>query len=120
MRLLYDAVLPPSLALEARPAMELHRWDGADEVDTELVRAAANRGYRGVIFFEQSSLEQPGLRQAAAEVGVALVAVKAEDPIEAKQRILRNMRSLCQALHAHDCILVLSNEVRSMDDEADG
>ena len=120
MRLLYDAVLPQSLAWEARPAMELHRWDGADEVDTELVRAAANRGYRGVIFFEQSSLDQPGLRQAAAEVGVALVAVKAEDPIEAKHRILRNIRSLSQALNAHDCILVLANKVRGMDDEADG
>ena len=114
MRLLYDAVLPQSLAVEAPAAMELYRWEGADEVDTALVRAAANRGYRGVIFFDRSSLEQPGLRNVAEEVGVALVAVEASDPIEAKRRVLRNMPSLRRALADHDCLLVLANEVRPM------
>ena len=114
MQLLYDAALPPSLSVEAPGALELHRWDGPDAVDTELVRLAAERGYRGVIFLDRSSLDQPGLRAMAKEVGVALVAVDARDPIEAKQRVLRNAQSLCRALSDHDYLLVLAGEVRAL------
>ena len=115
MQLLYDSVLPQSLAIEARGTIGFHRWDGAEAVDTDLVRAAASRGYRGVVFLDRSSLDQPGLRTVAEQVGVALVAVDAGDPIEAKQRVLRNAPALRRALAEHDCILVLASEVRPLD-----
>lgn len=88
MKLLYDAVLPSSLAAETRHGMELIRWEGGEEQDTALVLLAADRGYRGVIFFEPDSLEQPELREIAREKSVALVGVRASDPFEAKRRIL--------------------------------
>ncbi|MCY3805929.1 MAG: hypothetical protein OXG55_09380 [bacterium] len=116
MKLLYDAVLPPSLSVEARGTLDLRRWDGADAADTELVRSAAGSGYRAVIFLDRSSLDQPGLRTTAEEVGVALVAVDADDPIEAKQRILRNAPSLRRKLADYDCLLILAGEVRPLDE----
>lgn len=115
MKLLYDAVLPLSLSVEARGTIELDRWDGADAADAELVRSAADGGYRAVIFLDRSSLDQPGLREAAREVGLALVAVDTNSPIEAKQRILRNVQSLRRNLADHDCLLVLAREVRPLD-----
>ena len=65
-----------------------------------------------MLFYERDSLEQQDLRTIASEVGVALVAVKAVDPIEAKERILRNFRRLRHMLAEHDCLLVLAQEVR--------
>ena len=86
--------------------MELIRWDRGEEQDAALVLLAADRGYRGVIFFEADSLEQPELREIARENGVALVGVKADDPFEAKRRILNNLRLIRAALSVHDCVLV--------------
>ncbi len=88
--------------------MELIRWDGGDEKDAALVLLAADRGYRGVIFFERDSLEQPELREIARKNGVALVGVKAADPFEAKGRILNNLLHIRSALSVHDCVLVSS------------
>lgn len=106
MKLLYDAVLPSSLADEARHGMELIRWDGGEEQDAALVLLAADRGYRGVVFFEPDSLEQPKLREMAREKGVALVGVRADDPFEAKRRILNNLHLKRRAISTHDCVLV--------------
>lgn len=115
MRFLYDAVLPQSLALEAPAETEFQRWDGSDVSDAELVRASGERGCRGVILWGRDSLQQADLRDTAQEAGVALVAVEAGNPIEAKQRILRNLSELRRKLAEHDCLLVLANEVRPID-----
>lgn len=112
--MLYDAVLPQSLAFEASAELELHRWGGEDESDADFVRASAKSGYDGVILFGRDSLEQPELREAAYKAGVALVAVAEEDPIKAKQKILNNMSSLRRKLRDHDCLLVLAREVRPL------
>ena len=114
MRFLYDSVLPQSLAEEAPVGVTLDRWDGGDEQDTALIRAAAHRGYRGVLFYERDSLEQPELRRIASEKGVALVAVEATDPIEAKVRVLQNLPPLRRMLADHNCLLVLAREVRGV------
>ena len=74
VRLLYDAVLPQSLSHEAPAGVELVRWDGADVPDADLVKAAAERGCRGVVLLGWDSLEQSDLRDIGREVGVALVA----------------------------------------------
>ena len=116
MKLLYDAVLPQTLEREVPRWAELVRWRGRDEGDLEILQAAANQGYRGVIFFEQDSLEQSAVREVARDKGVALVAVEARDPIEGKQRILRNLRGLESALVSHDCVVVLANSVRPISD----
>ncbi len=112
MRLLYDAVLPSSLALEAPVEWQLVRWDGSDVSDVELVGELHERGCRGVIFWGRESLQQADLTKTAREQGVALVAVEADDPIVAKQRILKNLPALRRGLGEHDCLLVLANEVR--------
>ena len=113
MRLLYDAVLPQSLAEEAPAWVTLDRWDGGDEQDSALVRAAADRGHRAVVFYDRDSLEQPDLRRFASESRIALVAVEANDPIEAKIRVLRHLARIRRMLVHDDCLLVLANEVRA-------
>ena len=115
MRLLYDAVFPQSLSLEAPVEVECDRWDGDDVADADLVRDAGDRGYRGVILWGGESLQQADLRVTARDSGVALVAVEADDPIDAKQRILKNLSALRRKLADHDCLLVLANEVRPLD-----
>ena len=112
MRFLYDAILPQSLADEAPAGVTLDRWDGGSEQDSALIMTAAGRGYRGVVFFDRDSLEQPDLNRIASESGVALVAVEARDPIEAKVRILRHLSRIRRMLADHDCLLVLAREVR--------
>jgi len=115
VRFLYDAVLPRSLSLESPPGVVFDRWDGPDASDAELVRESGERGCRGVILWGRDSLQQADLRGTARDAGVALVAVEADDPVEAKQRILKNLSGLRRKLADHDCLLVLSNEVRPVD-----
>ena len=112
MRLLYDAVLPQSLSHEAPADVDLVRWHGADVSDTDLVRATAESRCRGMILLGRDALEQPRLREVAREAGVVLVAVATDSPIEAKNRVLRNLTALRRNLPNHDCLLVLSAEVR--------
>ena len=112
MRLLYDAVLPESLAEEAPAGVTLDRWDGGAEPDSALIRTAASRGYRGVLFYGRDSLEQQELREIARTVGVVLVAVDADDPIDARGRVLHNFSRIRRMLADHDCLLVLAREVR--------
>lgn len=112
MRFLYDAVLPQNLAQEAPAGVTLDRWEGGDEPDSALIRTAADRGYRGVLFYDRDSLEQPDLRRLASERDVALVAVDARDPIEAKIRLLRQLPRIRRMLADHQCLLVLAGEVR--------
>ncbi len=111
MWLLYDAVLPQSLSDEAPPAM-LRRWSGADDSDEDLVRFVSGKGGRGLILLGRDSLEQPDLRNLARELGVALVAVATDDPIEAKLRVLNNLNALRRSLETEDCLLVLASGVR--------
>ena len=115
MRLLYDAVLPRSLAEDAPQDVEFVRWTGDASGDTKLVHEAIRRSCRAVVLFERDSLQQPELRRAASAAGVALVAVEARDPIEAKHRLITNMTALRRKLADHDCLLVLAGEVRPMD-----
>lgn len=114
MRLLYDASLPQSLSAEAPEWVSLDRWEEGDRNDVEIIQAAAGRGYRGFVFLGRDSLYQLGVREAAEERGVALVAVDESDPVEAKQRILRNLSNLQSALVGHDCVLVMASSVRSL------
>ena len=112
VRILFDAVLPESLAEESPAGVQLIRWEDGYVDDATLVRTAALRGYRALLLYERDSLEQPDVQSIAAEVGVALVAVDASDPIEAKVRILRNFRRLRKMLTEHNCLLVLASTVR--------
>ncbi|MCY4069132.1 MAG: hypothetical protein OXE79_08530 [Acidimicrobiaceae bacterium] len=118
MRLLYDAVLPRSLSNEAPAGVELLRWDGGAVSDQELVSAAAERRCRGLILLGGGSLEQPDLRKAAEESGVALIAAATESPFEAKQRVLKHLGKIRKAAADHDCLLVLAVEVRPRSDSS--
>lgn len=117
MRLLYDARLPQSLEFEARAApdgtaIDFVRWSGAGVSDADLIRTAAKDGFAGVVLLGGDSLAQAHLRITANEAGIALVAIAAEDPLEAKRHLLRNLASLRRSLAKHDCLLVLASEVR--------
>ena len=115
IRMLYDAVLPQSLSHEAPTSVELERWDGADVSDTRLIRIAAEKGSRAVILLGRDSIEQSNLRKIAETEGVTLVAVATDNPVQAKQWILKNLTTLRRSLTEHtehDCLLVLSTEVR--------
>lgn len=112
MRLLYDAVLPQTLALEAPDEFDLERWDGGEVSDAELVRAAADRECQGLILLGRDSLEQSDLRTVAREHGVGLVAVATNSPIEAKQRILNNLSAIASGLARHQCLIVFAASVR--------
>lgn len=112
MRLLYDAVLPQSLSHEAPAGVELVRWDGADVPDADLVKAAPERGCRGVVLLGRDSLEQSDLRDIGREAGVAFVAAATHNPMEAKRNVLKNLDALRRGLANHECLLVFASEVR--------
>ncbi len=112
MRLLYDAVLPKSLSLEAPAQCELLRWDGNDVDDRELVKIASERGCRALILLGRDSLEQPDLRKVAEQAGVALITVATEHPLKAKQRVLKHFGTIREKITDHNCLIILSAEVR--------
>lgn len=111
MWLLYDADLPQSLGDEA-PSEDLRRWSGGDVSDEDLVRFVSDQGGRGLILLGRNSLEQPDLRRLAEELGVALIAVATDGPVEPKRRVLKNLNALRRSLDSEDALLVLANEVR--------
>lgn len=117
MRLLIDAVLPESTASEAPAGVTIVRFSESGVSDEELLRIAARDGYRAAVLFDRSSLSQPGLRQLARELGVGLVAVQADDPVEAKERLLLNLDHLRQALASASVVLVLASEARPLGDD---
>jgi hypothetical protein len=112
VRLLYDAVLPQSLSLEAPAGAEFVRWDGVDVSDTELAKVAAEKGYRAVVLLGRDALEQTELRDVARAVGVALVAAVTDNPFEAKRNILKNLDAIRKELANHEWLLVFASEVR--------
>ena len=116
MRLLVDSVLPETIITDAPAGVTLLRFAGSDVSDEDLVRTAAREDYRAVFFFDRNSLSQPGLRELAQEVGVGLVAVQADDPIEAKERLLANFDHLRKALAESSIVLVLAAEARPIGD----
>lgn len=120
MKLLFDARMPQSLAFEAasvadRGAFELVRWLGGDISDIELLESAAEQGFHGVVLLGRDSLAQAELRSVADRVGVAIIAVVADGPYEAKQRLVSNLVGVRRSLSEHNCLLVLANEVRPID-----
>lgn len=124
MRLLYDSRLPQGLEFEARAtpagtAVDLVRWSGGGISDAELIGVAAEDGFAGLVLLDRDSLSQADLRSTAQEMGIALIAVAAEDPLEAKQRLLRNLAALRRALLEHDCLLVLANAVRAQSEPSE-
>ena len=117
MKLLIDAVLPATLTTEAPAGVVFERWEKSEEQnDSDLVRYAAEKRMRGVVFFERNSLEQPGLRQLAEKLGVVLVAIDASDPIQAKVRLLRQITRVRSMLSEASFIHVLASEVRAVND----
>ena len=112
MRFLYDAVLPQSLSHEAPAGVEFVRWDGADVSDTDLARAAVEKGCRAVVLLGRDALEQPELRAVARAVGIALVAAATDNPVDAKRNILKNLDALRRELANQECLVVFASEVR--------
>ena len=115
MKFLVDAALPATLATEAPIGIVFERWQEPAVQDSDLIRYAADQGLHGVIFSDRNSLMQPGLCQLAEELGIALVAIDASDPIQARDRLLRHIERIRSALNETKCILVLSSEVRPLE-----
>lgn len=115
MRFLVDAVLPATLGTEAPAGVEFYRWNGTDDGDEQVVRFGAAKGCRGVIFFDRNSLSQPGLIGLSELLGIALIAVDATDPIEAKERILQHTTQLRRILNETQLVLILGSGVRSFE-----
>ena len=115
MKFLVDAALPATLAAEAPVGIVFERWEEPAVQDSDLIHYAAHHGLSGVIFCDRNSLKQPGLRQLAEELGIALVAIDASDPIQARDRLLRHIERIRSALTETKCVLVLSSEVRSLE-----
>lgn len=118
LRILYDTVLPQSLAEDAPPEVQFLRWEGSASSDADLVGEAVKQDCRAVLLYERDSLQQPELLKVAYEAGVALAAVEATDPIDAKQRILNNLAALRRKLGENDRVLILANEVRAIENES--
>ena len=113
MKLLVDAILPETVVTEAPPGVDVRRWSHGDISDEDLLREGARQGVRAVVFFDRRSLYQPGLRELATQLGVALVAIDAAGPVEAKDRLFQNMDHLRNALMNSEAILVLAHQARS-------
>lgn len=112
MKLLVDALLPETIEAEAPPGVEVVRWAGGDVSDEDLLRAGAQAGARAIVLFDRRSLYQPGLRELAAELGVGLLAVEADDPVEAKERLFKNLDGVRRVLHTSEAVLILAHEAR--------
>jgi hypothetical protein len=112
VKLLVDSHFPATTAVEAPTGLELIRWTGGTAKDEDLVRKAADLRVRGLVLLDRRALQQPGLRELAEQLGVALVAVEAGDPIEAKERLLRNVDHLRKALALSNVVLLLAHEAR--------
>jgi len=112
VRLLCDSSLPASLELDAPADVELKRWTGPCLADEDLASAAAQRGFQGVVVLDRNSLHQPSLRQRCAELGLSLIAVEADDPLEAKDRVVRNIGKIRSALADSQVLVVLARTVR--------
>jgi hypothetical protein len=114
MRLLVDAMLPETIVSDAPAGVTFLRFTGSDVSDEDFLRTAALQNCRAAVVFDRNSLSQPGLRELATELGIGLVAVQAEDPVEAKERLLANFEHLLQALTGSSVVLVLATEARPM------
>lgn len=112
MKFLVDAVLPATLNAEAPANISFERWKKPVAQDTELISHAAAEGFRGVVFFGRNSLEQPGIRQLAEESGIALIAIDASDPIQARDRLLSHIERIRTILNETRFVLVLASEAR--------
>lgn len=116
MRLLVDAALPASIVSDAPAGVTFVRFADSVVSDEDFLRTAARRDCRAAVFLDRNSLSQPGLRELANELGIGLVAVQADDPVEAKERLLANFDHLRQALTESSVVLVLATEARQMHD----
>ena len=112
MKLLVDAMLPASAESEAPPGVEVVRWTEGEAGDGELLRVAAQIGARCVVYFDRRSAYQPGLRELALTLGVGIVVVDADDPVEAKDRLFQNLDHVQKALITGEVVLVLANQAR--------
>ncbi len=83
--------------------------------DVELVQTAADEQFDGVLFLDRDSLAQYDVQLTANSLGMALIAVEAGSPFEAKRRVLNNIMRLRRALARHDCLLILAAEVRPVE-----
>jgi len=112
VRLLFDSSLPASLESDAPAGVELKRWIGHYISDEHLASFAAEEGYQGVIVLGRKSLHQRSLHERCAELGLSLIAVEAGDPLEAKDRVVRNIGKIRSALAESQILLVLARTVR--------
>ena len=113
MRLLFDSSLPASLESDAPAGVELKRWTGHYLSDDNLASAAAEGGYQGVVVLSRNSLHQRSLRDRCTDLGLSLIAVEAGDPLEAKDRVVRNIRKIRSELVNSQVVVVLAHTVRS-------
>lgn len=113
MQLLADSLLPETVETEAPPGVTVTRWSGGETSDEDLLRAGASAGVRGVVLFDRRSLYQPGLRELASQLGVALLVVEADDPVDAKERLFKNLDGIRRALLVSEVVLVLAHEARA-------
>ena len=112
VRFLIDSSLPMSLESEAPAGVELKRWTGQYLPDDQFAKVAAERRYEGIVVLGRNSLHQRNLRDQCADLGLSLIAVEAGDPIEAKDRVLRNMAKIRSALGESQAVIVYARTVR--------
>ena len=112
MKLLVDAVFPTTVEAEAPAGVEVHRWSRGEASDKDLLRAAAHQDARAVVFSDRRSVYQPGLRELAEELGVAIIVIEGGDPVDAKDKLFRNLDGIREALRMSLAILVLAHEAR--------
>ena len=112
MRFLIDSSLPSSLESEAPAGVELKRWTGQYLPDGQFATVAAEGRYEGIVVLGRNSLHQRNLRDRCAELGLSLIAVEAGDPIEAKDRLLRNMAKIRSELSESHAVIVYARAVR--------
>ena len=112
VRLLVDSSLPASLESDAPAGVELKRWSGRYLPDDELAKVAVEGRYQGIVVLGRNSLYQRSLRNQCADLGLSLVVVEAGDPIEAKDRVLRNIEKLRSVLTESQVVIVQARTVR--------
>src|SRR5262245_45546032 len=86
------------------------RADGASS-DAHLVSVASSEEFAGVVFIGRETLGRVDLLDAAKQLGVAIIATEAHNPVDALDYLRRNEREMRKRVRPGAALLIQSDSI---------